>query len=337
MKKVIKGWNHIPGIHCGSAALRDVATYYGLPLSEPMCFGLGGGLGFFYSIDNEISPTRNIHLRGPDMEPGFFSLFTTEERKWEYEQDDSKALQDVIDYIDRDIPVLIQTDIFYLDYYNSSTHFPGHIVVVSGYDAQKQEVYLSDTGFEGLQAVSFDNFKKSRSAKIKPYPLSNNWISVGGINTQNDLNELIPLAIKSNALKMLKGVKSPRGVSGVERILELSKDIFNWKDAADWKWSFRYSYQVIQKRGTCGAGFRWMYRDYLNEAKNYFDFEFTEQIAIKMDHIGNEWYELSRFFKKISEEEKPDSFLAESSQRLFNIYTLEKNFYSEIAGYLQIL
>ncbi|NIP39475.1 MAG: BtrH N-terminal domain-containing protein, partial [Candidatus Dadabacteria bacterium] len=254
MKKVIEGWKHIPGIHCGSAALRDVATYYGLPLSEPMCFGLGGGLGFFYSIDNEISPTRNIHLRGPDMEPGFFSLFT-DEKKWEYEQDDSKALQDVIDYIDRDIPVLIQTDIYYLDYYNSSTHFPGHIVVVSGYDDQKQEVYLSDTGFHGLQAVSFENLKKSRSAKIKPYPLSNNWISVGGINTQNDLKDLIPLAIKSNALKMLRGAVSPRGISGVEKIRELSVDITNWKNARDWKWSFRYSYQVIQKRGTCGAGF----------------------------------------------------------------------------------
>ncbi len=74
-----------------------------------------------------------------------------------------------------------------------------------------------------------------------------------------------------------------------------------------------------------------MYRDFLNEAKNYYDFEFTEQIAIKMDYIGNEWYELSNLFKRISEKEAPDSHLTESSQKLFNIYNLEKNFYTEIA------
>src|SRR5579885_1228061 len=48
MKKIIKNWVHIPGLHCGSTALRDVVTYYGYNFSEAMCFGLGGGLGFFY-------------------------------------------------------------------------------------------------------------------------------------------------------------------------------------------------------------------------------------------------------------------------------------------------
>nr|NIT14063.1 hypothetical protein [Candidatus Dadabacteria bacterium] len=180
MKKVIEGWKHLPGIHCGSVAIRDVATYHGLPMSEPMSFGLGSGLGFFYTIDQEISPTRNIHLRGPDMEPNFFNLFSDGNR-WKFEEDDEKALQTVMEFIDQDIPVLVQTDIFHLDYYDSSTHFPGHIVVVCGYDSDKKEIYLSDTGFEDMQTVAFENFKKSRSAKIKPYPLSNNWFEIEGV------------------------------------------------------------------------------------------------------------------------------------------------------------
>lgn len=333
MKKVIKGWNHIPGLHCGSVAIRDIASFYGLNLSEPMSFGLGGGLGFFYTIDTGISPTRNIHVRGPDMEPNFFSLLS-DDKKWKYEQDDEKALQIVLDYLDRDIPVLVQTDIYYLDYYKSKTHFPGHIVVVSGYDSVKEEIYLSDTGFTELQPVCFENFKKSRSSKIKPYPLHNNWFEVeprfGQGFSDIDFKKLIPKSLKTNALSMLNGVSSPRGLSGVQSISELSKDISNWKHTEDWKWCFRYSYQVIQKRGTCGAGFRWMYRDFLTEAKDYFDYQFTEKLAKKMDFIGNEWYELSNLFKKISEQDRPDSFLTESSQRLFNIYNLEKSFYTEV-------
>ncbi|MFQ5787368.1 MAG: BtrH N-terminal domain-containing protein, partial [Thermodesulfobacteriota bacterium] len=61
---MINNWIHIPGIHCGSVALRNVVTYYGLNLSEPMCFGLGSGLGFFYSINEKMSPSKSIHLRG---------------------------------------------------------------------------------------------------------------------------------------------------------------------------------------------------------------------------------------------------------------------------------
>ncbi len=331
MKKVIKGWNHFPGLHCGSVAIRDIASFYGLTLSEPMCFGLGSGLGFFYTVDSDISPTRNIHVRGPDMEPNFFSLIAGTQ-KWKFEQDSEKALRVVIDFLNQNIPVLVQTDIYYLDYYSSKTHFPGHIVIVCGYDEQKQEIYLSDTGFEDLQKVSYKSFKKSRSSKVKPYPLKNNWFEIGPGLAEVDYQKLIPQSLKNNALNMLNGVKSARGISRGQSISELSEDILNWNHLEDWKWCFRYSYQVIQKRGTCGAGFRWMYRDFLNEAKNHFNFEFTDRLAKKMDIIGKQWYELSNLLKKISEQDKPGSYLTQSSQRLINIYNLEKSFYTEIVN-----
>ncbi len=167
MKKVIKGWNHFPGLHCGSVAIRDIASFYGLTLSEPMCFGLGSGLGFFYTIDSDISPTRNIHLRGPDMEPSFFTLLTGN-KKWKFEQDNEKALRVVIDYLDQDIPVLVQTDIYYLDYYNSKTHFPGHIVVVCGYDEQKEEIWFhirpSDMDISCRTNITIDCIEKPKPA-----------------------------------------------------------------------------------------------------------------------------------------------------------------------------
>ena len=265
------------------------------------------------------------------MEPNFFTLLA-DNKKWKFEQDSEKALQVVIEYINQDIPVLVQTDIYYLDYYNSKTHFPGHIVVVCGYDEQKEEIYLSDTGFEDLQTVCYESFKKSRSSNIKPYPLKNNWFEIGPGLAEVDYQELIPRSLKDNALNMLNGVKSARGISSVQSISELSEDILNWKHLEDWKWCFRYSYQVIQKRGTCGAGFRWMYRDFLNEAKDHFNFEFTDKLAKKMDVIGKQWHELSNLLKKISEQDKPGSYLTKSSQRLITIYNLEKSFYTEIVN-----
>ncbi len=68
--------------------------------------------------------------------------------QFEHPQDSTKAL---IKKIDKNVPILIQTDIYYLPYFNSSTHFPGHAVVVWGYDdsemifsyqIQKKRIYL---------------------------------------------------------------------------------------------------------------------------------------------------------------------------------------------------
>ena len=48
MKKIIENFKHYPGVHCESAALRDVFAHHGIKLSEPMTFGLEEGLSFVY-------------------------------------------------------------------------------------------------------------------------------------------------------------------------------------------------------------------------------------------------------------------------------------------------
>jgi len=327
MKKIIKGWKHLPGVHCGSVSLRDVVNYYNLPMSEPMCFGLGSGLGFFYTVDDNMSPSRNIHVRGPDMEPNFFSLFL-DDASWKYDDNNESALKSLLYFLENDIPVILQTDIFHLQYYNSKTHFPGHVVVACGFDDSSDTVYLSDTGFEDLQIVSYQELTASRCSKAIPYPLSNNWMAVEGLNKRIRLEEAIPDAIQKNAENMLEGVTSSRGESGVESIKKLASDIPTWYLADDWKWSARYSYQVIQKRGTCGAGFRWMYRDFLNEAQQYIGSYNIHEIAREMDEIGKLWYGISNHFKELSELKTPDNSLEKLSSRIDELYKREKNYYT---------
>lgn len=332
MKRIIKDWKHIPGIHCGSVSIRDVVHYYGIELSEAMCFGMGSGLGFFYAYDNDMSPSRNIHVRGPHMEPNFFSLLS-DTSSWKYEQDDEKALNTALEFLKNDIPVFIQTDIYYLGYYNSNTHFPGHVVVLCGFDDGNEIVYLSDTGFDELQKVSFQELKKSRSSKSKPYPLNNNWFEISRLNKDINLSELIPISLKKNAEMMIEGVASPRGTSGVDSIKKLAEDLPAWGKAEDWRWCVRYSYQVIQKRGTCGAGFRWMYREYLKEAESYFQLIASNNLTERMGDIGSIWFEVSNEFKRISELSELkvlDDSLINLSKKIFMLYEKEKEFFTDV-------
>ena len=335
MKKILTNWKHTPGIHCGSVAIRDVINYYNFELSEEMCFGLGSGLGFYYS-KNSLSPTRSIHVRGPWMEAGFFNHFGIDYNDWQYVDDYEKAHQKLIDSINNDVPVLIQTDIYYLDYYNSGTHFPGHIITVCGYDEEKQVFYLSDTAFEGLKEVSFEQMRAARNSKSEPYPLSNNYLEIDLNSKEVDINTAAPKAIYKNARYMIDGTETLRGRSGIEEINNFSSDIANWKYIEDWKWSSRFAYQVISRRGVEGAAFRWMYRDFLNQVAEYSPQVEKLGLAGDMDNIGLKWSELSDLLKEISELDLISTQFEEASEITKAIYNLESGFYNKVLENLEL-
>ena len=325
MKKVIENWVHIPGIHCGSVTLRDVMTYFGYPWSEAMCFGIGGGLGFYYSVNDDISPTRMIFVRGPEMEPSFFSL-AVGPAIWKHAYNDT--LETIKSSIDKDTPVIIQTDIYYLDYYDSSTHFPGHIVSVWGYDDASGAMYVADTQFEGLRSVPYADFLEGMGSKDPANPLDYNYMDIDPGQNVKPLAEIIPVAIRLNASKMLDGVKGVRGESGVGKIREWSLDLPDWKNAPDWKWCARFGYQVIKKRGVAGAGFRWIYRDFLKEAEGIVPGLSSLGLSARMDVIGDKWSDIGALLKAISEKGHPDEgLLRDASARAEELWALELDFY----------
>lgn len=328
VKKIIGGWVHIPGVHCGSVTLRDVMTYCGHPWSEAMCFGIGAGLGFYYSVRDDISPTRMIFVRGPGMEPAFFTL-AIGPASWMHAGEN--ALGIIKRALDNDKPVIIQTDIYYLDYYDSSTHFPGHIVSVWGYDNESREMMVADTHFEGLQKVPYDEFLEGMGSKSPPNPLDNNYMIISPDSMVRPLPEIIPEALRLNAVKMLEGRTSARGESGASLIRAWSEDLTSWADAPDWKWCARFGYQVIVKRGVCGGGFRWIYRDFLREAEDILPELRDLNLSIRMNHIGNRWHEIAMILREISEKEHPDrSLLGSASEKAEVLWELERDFYMTV-------
>ncbi|MEZ4548453.1 MAG: BtrH N-terminal domain-containing protein [Thermodesulfobacteriota bacterium] len=329
MKRLIENWVHIPGIHCGSVTLRDVMTFFGHPWTEEMCFGIGGGLGFYYTVGENISPTHMIFMRGPGMETSFFSL-VVEKTEWK-QAEAGRAVETVKGIIDSGIPAIIQTDIFYLHYYKSSTHFPGHIISVWGYDDEKGVVYVADTQFEGLKTVSYDDLEESMGSSAPPNPLHNNYLDMVVPQELRPLSELAPEAIRINARKMADGVTGGRGESAVRLIKAWAEDMPSWRDVHDWKWCARFGYQVIKKRGVGGAGFRWIYRDFLKEAEAITPGISKLGLPEKMDRIGERWSEAADLLKEISERGKPEKeLLKKASSVAAEIYGMETKYYNYV-------
>ena len=69
---MLDAFSHATGAHCGSTSLHDVAAYGAWDLPEPVCFGIGGGLGFSY-YERDRSPSREFVGRTPWLETAFFA------------------------------------------------------------------------------------------------------------------------------------------------------------------------------------------------------------------------------------------------------------------------
>jgi hypothetical protein len=137
------------------------------------------------------------------------------------------------------------------------------------------------------------------------------------------------MAICENARKMLSGCTGGRGESGVHKIKLWSEDLPNWKDISDWKWCCRFGYQVIKKRGVGGAGFRWIYRDFLIEAEDIIPSLKELKLSQKMDLIGSKWSDIALMLKDISEKENPNTgLLTAASKKAYELWELESEFYT---------
>jgi len=327
MVKIIENWVHRPGKHCASTAISDLMNFYNITMSEEMCFGLGSGLGFFYVKGEIFNPTHAIMTRSATLESDFFNNLGIP-FSWRIEKDNEKAIKIVEDFIDMNIPVLLQTDIYYIDYYKSSTHFNGHVVLQWGYDKKEKKAFLSDTHWNGLQELSYGSLQKARTSKSPPIILENNYFEVKKIALELNMTNLIKNALRQQATQMLSN-SDDKGFIGIGGMKNFAKDIVNWKKAKDWKWCARFSYQVIERRGTGGGAFRLMYSKFIKESEEYLPSLKRNNMADRMLQIAVRWTELSVALKKISDSENPEE-IDHTGEKIASLSSLEESFYKDI-------
>jgi hypothetical protein len=292
---MVPGFRHRPGNHCGSTALRNLLAHGGLELSEEMAFGLGAGAAFYYVVLEEASPTRWFNGRVGKLEQNFLELtgaalpldtFDDPEAAWEAARDE----------VDAGRPTLLLTDLYYLDHYGRSAHFPGHAVVLVGYDGEG--AYVADTGFEELQTTSIESLKRARHGSMPVFPLDGHMLRLPERAALEDPRTAAPRAIERAARQMLEPELGE--YQGIPALRRFAAEAPGWPEgAADWQWCARFAYQVIERRGTGGGNFRHpMYSGFLAEA-GYREAELARE-------AGGGWTALADAFREASEGEAPD-------------------------------
>jgi Butirosin biosynthesis protein H, N-terminal/Domain of unknown function (DUF4872) len=290
---MVPGYRHLPGNHCGSTALRNLLAFHGLDVSEELAFGLGAGACFYYVVIEGQSPSRFTNGRTARLEEQFVEL-TGAPIQLDTTEDARESWERARTVVDSGRPAILLTDLYHLDHYGRSAHFPGHAVVLAGYEPER--AYLSDTGFEELQTTSLDSLALARHEQHPAYPISGHMFHIPDGASLGDLAGAAPRAIEHAVRGMLEPELGE--FQGLPALRRFTAEVGEWPDAADdWQWCARFGYQVIERRGTGGGNFRRMYARFLAEAG-------YEEAALAAE-AAERWTRLAAALHEASESDEP--------------------------------
>lgn len=314
---------HEPGRHCASTGIRNLMAFHGIEMTEAMCFGIGQGLSIYLISAGKPLTSRIVHVRSADFEKQFFMNIGVP-FQWETHEDPHESETLLVKRLDESRAAIIQTDIYYLPYFNTSTHFPGHVINVWGYDRAIAHFVVTDTERKYPIAVPMDQIRKARYCSSGFFDIKGHMFAPKRIIIAQELSDVIRNAIIMNSRFILNDQFDFSGRGALNKWIT---DIEGWHLLDDWRWTARFAYQVTEKRGTGGGAFRFLYADFLDESSRYLPQIKTYGLQEKMATVAKAWQEFSLSLKKVSEEEKPD--FSDARDKLVLLADLEIAYHEE--------
>jgi hypothetical protein len=324
MRYLVPGWAHRPGVHCASTALADLMTFQRQPLSEAMCFGLGCGLGFAYLEGGFMSPSRMTATRSRLLEPRFFEKLG-QPFAWRIDPDPAHAWTTAREHLLAGRPLLLRADLAHLPYYQSKSHFAGHVILLWGFDDEAGAALVTDTHLEGVQEVPLSDLTLARYGGMG-YLKNTGEHFIPEPTPIGDLRPVLRRALRHQAEDLIGMKLDLPGAFGLEGMKRAAAAMPTWSATEDWAWSARWLYQVIEKRGTGGGAFRLLYAKFLAEAAALDPELASRAPAAKMKEIAAAWTELSYILKDISDGPDPAP-LAGAGAKLARIAEQEERFF----------
>ena len=182
----------------------------------------------------------------------------------------------------------MQTSVYWLPYFPDDMrfHFNAHNLIV--YGKEGDDYLISDPVFESPVRCHKDDLKKARFAKGALAPKGMMYYPEY-IPSMIDWERIIPKAIKSNVRTML----APIPVAGIKGIHFLANKIATLdKKNSDPEWIKLYIGHIVRMQeeiGTGGAGFRFIYASFLQEAAHLANKPLLNEASEMMTAVGDQW------------------------------------------------
>ncbi len=288
-------FQHQHASHCESGVMSAIVRHYGLPLSEPMAFGLASALSFAWLPFVKLGglplvayrmPPRAI-IRGLQKPLGL-------RMRTETFRDPARGEARLKELLDAGRVVGLQTSVFWLPYFPQDMrfHFNAHNVLAYGRDADSGDYLLSDPVFEEPMRCAPADLARARFARGVLAPKGLLYYP-DGQPAEPDWNKVIPTAIRKTVRVMLR---TPVPIVGTRAIERVARAIERLPAAGDTRHSLLFVGHLVRMQeeiGTGGGGFRFMYASFLEEAAALTRRPALAEQAGRLVEIGDGWREFA--------------------------------------------
>jgi hypothetical protein len=293
-------YKHQMAAHCESGTLTTMLNNGGMEITEPMLFGITSGIffGYFHKMKSFTFPTFIVRSRPGEMRK------VTEKRlgvKFDTEtfRDPEKGMAALDRLLEQNIPVGNQVDFFYMSYLPEweRVHINVHYMTVVGKEGN--DYIVSDSYFPKLARLDRESLRKAKFAggSMSPKGFIFHPVHVPG---RIDYEKAITKGIKRACFYMLK---LPVPFIGIKGIRKFSRKITEWpsmtRDTDHLSHEIMKINILLEDQGTGGAGFRYMYATFLQQAAEKLNKPEYKEFSKQMMEIGDGWREISLFAARI--------------------------------------
>lgn len=286
-------FEHVHAAHCESGAFAALLRHDGLRLSEAMVFGIGSGLFFLHLPFVRIYDLPLTSYR--DMPNAIITRCSRRlgvRLKRVQFRDPGRGMHSLDRLLDEGRPVGMQTGVFWLPYFPRDMRFQfnGHHVIAFG--REDGGYLLSDTVFEDVVRCSAEDLSRARFSKGPLAPRGLLYY-IERRSPAPDIERAVRDGLRTTVSRMLN---IPIPLMGVRGIRTLARRIAEWPRQLSPHEAKSHLANVIRMQeeiGTGGAGFRFMYSAFLDEAAEVLGREGLRECAAMLSDIGDLWREFA--------------------------------------------
>lgn len=289
MNTTVSSFKHRHAAHCESGAAANLMTHHGVKLSEAMAFGLSSALSFAYLPFIKLTGFPLIAYRMPPkfilrgMSKPFQAHF-----RFETFRDPEEGMRRLDELLVQGQVVGLQTSVFWLPYFPEDMrfHFNAHNLLVYGKDGD--DYLISDPVADLPQRCASADLRRARFAKGALAPKGLLYF-LDGVGRTDVSAEAVKNAIKKTVRIML----SPIPLTGVRGIRMLANKVAKLDTS---EYSLNYVGNIVRMQeeiGTGGAGFRFIYAAFLQEATQITGIAELAVLSERLNEIGDGWREFA--------------------------------------------
>lgn len=284
---------HRQSAHCESGVISSLLHHEGIPLSEAMVFGLSASLSFAYIPLVKINQLPLIAYR---MVPRWILKGMRKQLRlplrFETFRSSADGRKRLDELLDQGRPVGLQSSVFFLPYFpeNMRFHFNAHNLIAFG--REENEYHISDPVFNAPTRCKLADLQRARFVRGALAPKGLIYYIDGPV-PKTDIVPLLRGAIKKNSFMMLHVPLPFVGCSGIRLCARRVRKLPAQKDL---EYTLRFIGHIVRMQeeiGTGGAGFRFLYAAFLQEASALLNNPRLQELSLELTAIGDEWREFA--------------------------------------------